>query len=149
MYFYDNNVVGIVANLRPSDRGEYEITDVNRASLVHGPLPVEVLPWGTAWLDTATFDSLLDAGNYVRTIDERQGLKIGVPEEVYGGAALLPMTKCGNGRGAGQVRLRNLPIESARSSTVMTLPLKPTRDVNSPDVADVSWSGSVERKVQP
>ncbi|WP_433564025.1 glucose-1-phosphate thymidylyltransferase RfbA [Nocardia sp. CA-151230] len=82
LYFYDNDVLAIARDLKASDRGEYEITDINRTYLEQGRLHVQVLARGTAWLDTGTFDSLLDAANYVRTIEERQGLKIGVPEEV-------------------------------------------------------------------
>jgi glucose-1-phosphate thymidylyltransferase len=82
LYFYDNDVIEIARGLRPSARGEYEITEVNQTYLNQGRLSVEVLARGMAWLDTGTFDSLLDASDYVRTLERRQGLKVSVPEEV-------------------------------------------------------------------
>lgn len=82
LYFYDNDVVAIARDLSPSPRGEYEITDVNRIYLEQGRLQVQVLPRGTAWLDTGTFDQMTDAADYVRTMERRTGLKIGVPEEI-------------------------------------------------------------------
>ncbi len=82
LYFYDNNVVEISKNLKPSSRGEYEITDVNKAYLEAGKLKVKTLPRGTAWLDTGTFRSLIQASNFVQTIEERQGFGVGCVEAV-------------------------------------------------------------------
>jgi glucose-1-phosphate thymidylyltransferase len=82
LYFYDNSVVDIAASLKPSPRGELEITDVNRTYMEHQALKVEIMGRGFAWLDTGTHDSLLEAGQYVEVLERRQGLKINCPEEI-------------------------------------------------------------------
>ena len=82
LYFYDNEVVDIARNLKPSARGEYEITDVNKEYLRRDKLRVTVLPRGTAWFDTGTFDSLMQASQFIQVIEQRQGLNIGCIEEI-------------------------------------------------------------------
>ncbi len=116
LYFYDNEVIQIARDLKPSRRGEYEITDVNQEYLRRGKLKVGILGRGTAWLDTGTFDSLMQAATFVQVIEERQGLKIGCIEEIayrmgFINAAQLqkiaaPLVKSGYGK-----YLMNLPHE--------------------------------------
>ncbi|HZK35790.1 MAG TPA: sugar phosphate nucleotidyltransferase, partial [Aeromicrobium sp.] len=89
LYFYDNDVVAMAGELKPSARGELEITDINRQYMEQGKLNVELLERGTAWLDTGTFDSLSEASEFIRTVQRRQGLSIGSPEEIAWRQGLL------------------------------------------------------------
>ena len=82
LYFYDNQVCDIAASIKPSPRGEYEITDVNAAYLAQGQLAVQIMGRGYAWLDTGTHDSLMEAGQFIATLEKRQGLKVACPEEI-------------------------------------------------------------------
>jgi glucose-1-phosphate thymidylyltransferase len=90
LYFYDNDVIDITKDLKPSPRGEIEITDVNKAYMQRGLLHLNLLPRGTAWLDIGTIQALHDASTYVRILEERQGLKISCPEEIAYGAGWIP-----------------------------------------------------------
>ncbi|MEA4945863.1 MAG: glucose-1-phosphate thymidylyltransferase RfbA [Propionicimonas sp.] len=118
LYFYDADVVDIAASLAPSARGEYEITDVNRVYLERGTLQVSVLPRGTAWLDTGTFDSLNDASNFVRTIQARQGLQVGCPEEVAWRQGFLSDA---------ELLQRAIPLEKSGYGTYLRLLLETPR----------------------
>jgi glucose-1-phosphate thymidylyltransferase len=123
LYFYDNEVIQIAKDLKPSPRGEYEITDVNQEYLRRGKLKVGILGRGTAWLDTGTFDSLMQAGNFVQVIEERQGLKVGCIEEIAYRMGFIdeaqlrlvatPLVKSGYGE-----YLLRLPDEKIYESTV-------------------------------
>ena len=117
IYFYDEDVVGIAEGLKPSPRGELEITDVNRWYLERGRLHTEVLGRGIAWLDTGTHDSLLDASNFIQTIEHRQGLKVACPEEIayrlgYISAEDLQALAVGLGKGTYADYLRRILAET-------------------------------------
>ncbi len=114
LYFYDNSVVEIAKQVKPSPRGELEITDVNNAYLQRGDLHVSLLGRGFAWLDTGTHDSLMEASHFVQTIEARQGLKVACLEEIaYHQGWLTSRATVGTGRGAEQDRLRPVPAAPA------------------------------------
>ena len=118
LYFYDNRVVDIAAHLKPSARGELEITDVNRAYLERGELHVEKLPRGVAWLDTGTHESLMQAANYIQAIEERQGLMVACLEEIayrmnyIGRSDVARLARAMESSAYGQYLLRLLEHES-------------------------------------
>src|SRR5262249_32804540 len=118
LYFYDNRVLGIAAGLKPSSRGELEITDINRAYLEAGTLHVETLGRGFAWLDTGTHDSLLQASNFIQTLQERQGLRVACLEEVAFKMGFIDRTAVGRlaermGGGAYAAYLRRMLDEES------------------------------------
>ena len=128
LYFYDNSVVSRARRVRPSDRGELEITDLNRMYLEEGLLRVELMGRGMAWLDTGTCDSLNDAGSYIRTLEHRQGLKVGCPEEVAWRQGWIdagqletlaqPLMKSGYGRYLRQLLEENVSDHAALQSSL-------------------------------